>query len=172
MTNTVRVCPRDMPVDPVEGGSANDYDYVGGDPVNGLDLDGRCGFGNPFKKCGKGHKGGTNIFSAAAQGIYRHIGINARFCAAVCGGLTFQHGHLYYEWGGGPLIGGGINPTYHSRAVDKAYDENKPCRDKTTLTYQAFYVGVEHSSTKDWSISGPGYKGVVGFGFLCGGRVG
>jgi hypothetical protein len=25
----------------VEGGSANDYDYVGGDPVNSDDLDGR-----------------------------------------------------------------------------------------------------------------------------------
>lgn len=26
----------------MEGGSSNDYEYVGGDPVNGLDLDGRC----------------------------------------------------------------------------------------------------------------------------------
>ena len=32
---------RFLEVDPVEGGSANDYDYVGGDPVNGQDLDGR-----------------------------------------------------------------------------------------------------------------------------------
>jgi hypothetical protein len=27
-------------VDPVEGGSDNDYDYVGGDPINSFDLDG------------------------------------------------------------------------------------------------------------------------------------
>jgi hypothetical protein len=30
-----------LEVDPVEGGSCNDYDYVCGDPVNDLDLDGR-----------------------------------------------------------------------------------------------------------------------------------
>lgn len=53
---------------PVEGGSCTDYDYVCGDPVNRLDLDGRCGLGNPFTKCGPGHEGGTNILSGA---IYR-----------------------------------------------------------------------------------------------------
>ncbi len=45
-------CPNPI-THPVEGGSCNDYDYVCGDPVNGFDLDGRCGvFGNPFKPCG------------------------------------------------------------------------------------------------------------------------
>jgi RHS repeat-associated protein len=38
---------RFLAVDPVEGGSANDYDYVYADPVNKTDLDGKCwrGFG-------------------------------------------------------------------------------------------------------------------------------
>lgn len=31
---------RFLGVDPIEGGSANDYDYTNGDPVNGLDLSG------------------------------------------------------------------------------------------------------------------------------------
>lgn len=36
---------RFLEVDPIEGGSANDYDYVAGDPVNDVDLDGRMGEG-------------------------------------------------------------------------------------------------------------------------------
>jgi RHS repeat-associated protein len=49
---------RFLQVDPVEGGSANDYEYTGGDPVNRFDLDGRawkcsckCQLAGPGKNC-------------------------------------------------------------------------------------------------------------------------
>jgi len=40
-------------IEPIQGGSANDYDYVAGDPVNGFDLGGTCkakGKGNWLRK--------------------------------------------------------------------------------------------------------------------------
>ncbi|MFE3171730.1 RHS repeat-associated core domain-containing protein [Amycolatopsis sp. NPDC059090] len=37
---------RFMCVDPVDGGSANDYDYVNADPINEMDLTGTCSW-NP-----------------------------------------------------------------------------------------------------------------------------
>jgi hypothetical protein len=53
---------RFLEVDPIEGGSANDYDYVNSDPTNGYDIAGTCGvFGNPLRPCGRGHRGASSL---------------------------------------------------------------------------------------------------------------
>ncbi|MGQ0826369.1 MAG: RHS repeat-associated core domain-containing protein, partial [Actinomycetota bacterium] len=44
---------RFLEIDPVEGGSANDYDYVAGDPINTWDLDGRICWSCPAKSVAK-----------------------------------------------------------------------------------------------------------------------
>lgn len=49
---------RFLEVDPVEGGSSNDYDYVDGDPANAIDLAGtnKCEVGaNPLRWTGNAH---------------------------------------------------------------------------------------------------------------------
>ncbi|ELP62745.1 DNRLRE domain-containing protein [Streptomyces turgidiscabies] len=62
---------RFLQVDPVPGGSANAYDYVNQDPVNGTDLDGRCFWDGCVME---GY--GVYLLGAAAVGgayyLYRH----------------------------------------------------------------------------------------------------
>ena len=62
---------RFLQTDPVEGGSANDYDYANADAVNQFDLAGTCAFDKDvlgkvlisgpytyYEKCRKGHRTG------------------------------------------------------------------------------------------------------------------
>jgi len=62
---------RFLEVDPVEGGSANDYDYVGGDPVNAVDLDGLCskhkGIGGWLRDRGCDAGNGTKVVVRAVK---------------------------------------------------------------------------------------------------------
>jgi hypothetical protein len=89
-------------------------------------------------------------------------------CAGICLGLTFQHGHLYLDWGGGFLFGGGVGLSLFSRPIDK--NTNK-CDRQPTHSVQGYYVGGSIGSKKDWSISPPGKGGLVGYGVLCTNRL-
>ena len=79
---------RFLSVDPIEGGTTtNDYGYVP-DVVNQFDLTGECGtWGNPFKKCGKGHKGSVGFlggkFSEAGRWVNEHRALIATVVAGV-----------------------------------------------------------------------------------------
>ncbi|MGH9286190.1 MAG: RHS repeat domain-containing protein [Acidimicrobiales bacterium] len=96
---------RFLSVDPVEGGSANDYDYAMGDPVNNLDLDGE------YCITGKNRNGSCRSISRGsgrvARAVYRHVEVSGSACVLFCLGLGFQGGHVFVQYGAGCCYGGG-----------------------------------------------------------------
>nr|WP_208406425.1 PA14 domain-containing protein [Amycolatopsis granulosa] len=90
---------RFLSVDPEEGGSANDYDYVAGDPINTLDLDGHGWFSSLVKAVTAVAEVVSNIpgpigavasgVAAAGNAIQGNWAAAAQFAAsAITGGVT------------------------------------------------------------------------------------
>ncbi len=98
-------------VDPVEGGSANNYDYVNADPINAFDVAGTCGtFGSPFKGCGKGHPRHRGFLGGIFGKAFGGLGFQGNFCAgygvAWCGAAGGSvHDQYYAAQGSGHGFG-------------------------------------------------------------------
>ncbi len=120
-------------VDPIEGGSANDYDYVNADPVNDFDLAGTWGWSN-IKKWKKKHVTLSNfgtvmsvasVFGCVTCGaiatgisIYQTsrackagqaVSCGIGYASAILGGTStfLGAGGKFAKFGGGRLAGGG-----------------------------------------------------------------
>jgi len=64
---------RFLQVDPVRGGSFNDYDYAYQDPLNQFDLDGRCPVCRVLPSLGRAVKGAGNFVGRQASSGYRFV---------------------------------------------------------------------------------------------------
>lgn len=78
-------------MDPIEGGSANDYDYANADPVNQFDLDGREAgkYTSVAKYCGARANRGSKCFLAYLLGAHARAVSRQLFSGARAD--TFRH---------------------------------------------------------------------------------
>ena len=85
------------------------------------DIDGKCGvFGNPFRKCGKKHRGQRGFLGGVLTKIYRHATVGYSGCVIICGDIKFQGGKLSVGVGGVGLMLRGFYAGY----------ANQPAKDR------------------------------------------
>ena len=144
---------RFLEVDPIEGGSSNDYDYVNGDPINNLDLAGT------YCLTGKNKNGSCRSISRGsgrvARTTYRHVNVSTGLCAFVCGNVGFQGGHVYAGWTAIGFSTPGVNVGW----------ANKEFKDRQKYSigaggglgwggYGSVGSDGQHAHTDDWEVGG------------------
>jgi RHS repeat-associated protein len=137
---------RFLRVDPVPGGSANNYDYLNSDPINGLDLNGQCWWGS----CRIWHS-----VRRGARWVWRHAGYSFTACAGYCIGLEYNHGHFQLDislrWH--PIVGASFSYSYYSHPFTRHFSHE--ASDSWIIGFGGGSVSGPYSS---WSAGfGPGY---------------
>ena len=113
---------RFLEVDPIEGGSCNDYDYTCAEPINQLDLDGRACLDAKGAVFGKGAVHGPCRNRPCGTGRSLRNTLTSRYSYVVGRGLTLQ-----YSMGPVKCLPGFMHPGYTPLGESFQQDFGRAC---------------------------------------------